>query len=131
MPYQVQLSYFRPTGKFLASAQITTPQTVLTEIWAAINDLRRLGQLPNLRPGTGRDLFVLIDVPDHPQRTLHMVMPPFVDEDDVTPARSMTGETALLMRVPLHEAPRTTTRDVVQPSNNSLEEDLGIPPTPG
>ena len=57
---------------------------------------------PASDPGAGRDLFIVIDVPDHPQRRLHMVMPPFLDEEDVTPARTMTGEAALLVRVPLN-----------------------------
>lgn len=111
--YRVQLTYFRPPGKFLASSETSTSREEIAEIWSDINDLRRLGQLPGLRPGAGRDLFVLIDVPDHPQRTLHIVMPPFLDEEDVTPARSMRGEAALLVRVPLNtREPRTTPRDV-------------------
>jgi hypothetical protein len=114
VPYQIQLSYFRQTGKFLATAKMTTSRTAISEIWADVNDLRRLGRLPDLREGAGRDLFIIIDVPDHPQRELHMVMPPFLDEDDVTPSRTMMGEAALLVRVPLHKAPRTTTRDVLK-----------------
>jgi hypothetical protein len=113
--YQVQLNYFRQTGKFLAAAEMTTSRDVITEIWTDVNDMRRLGRLPNLRPGTGRDLFIVIDVPDHPQRVPHMVMPPFLDEDDVTPSRTMTEEPALLVRMPLNETPRTTTRDVINP----------------
>lgn len=41
-------------------------------------------------------------------------MPPFVDDDDVTPPRTSTGEMAPLVRVPLEEMPRTSTRDVVK-----------------
>lgn len=119
MPYQVQLSYFRPTGKFLTAATTTSSRAALHEIWADVNEMRRLGRLPNLRPGTGHDLFVVVDVPDHPQRTPHMVMPPLLDEDDVTPVRAMTGEPALLVRVPLRVSPRTSTRDVVPPEADS------------
>lgn len=43
-----------------------------------------------------------------------MVMPPFIDDDDVTPARTSTGEMLPLVRVPLAEIPRTSTRDVVK-----------------
>lgn len=118
MTYKVQLTYFRPPGKFLAIAETTIACEAITEIWAAVNNMRRLGQLPSLRPGAGRDLFIVIDVPEHPQRLLHMVMPPFLDEDDVTPARAMIGEPALLVRVPLSAAPRTTTRDVVKISDD-------------
>jgi hypothetical protein len=112
--YKVQLTYFRSPGKFLAIAETLTSREAITDVWADVNDMRRLGQLPSLRLGAGRDLFIVIDVPDHPQRRLHTVMPPFLDEEDVTPARTMTGEAALLVRVPLNATPRTTTRDVIK-----------------
>ncbi len=115
MAYEVQLIYFRPTGKFLAAAETTIGHETLVEIWEEVDDMRRLGRLPGLRPGAGRDLFIVVDVPDHPLRVLHLVMPPFVDEDDVTPPRIPTGEMEPLVRVPLAEIPRTTTRDVVKP----------------
>jgi hypothetical protein len=114
MTYKVQLIYFRQTGKFLAAVETTSTLPGLVEIWEEIDDKRRLGQLPGLRPGAGRDLFIIIDVPDHPQRVLHMVMPPFMDDDDVTPPRIPTGEMIPLVRVPLDEMPRTTTRDIVK-----------------
>lgn len=114
MTYRVQLLYFRPTGKFLTLAETMIALDEIVEIWEEIDDMRRLGRLPGLRPGAGRDLFVIVDVPDHPQRVLHMVMPPFLDEDDVTPPRIPTGEMSPLVRVPLDEISRTTTRDVVK-----------------
>ena len=113
--YKVQLLYFRQTGKFLTTAETVLAYDTIVEIWEEIDNMRRLGSLPGLRPGAGRDLFVLIDVPDHPQRVLHLVMPPFLDEDDVTPPRTSTGEIMPLVRVPLAEMPRTSTRDVVKP----------------
>jgi len=112
--YKVQLIYFRQTGKFLTTAETVLAHDEIVEIWEEIDDMRRLGRLPGLRPGAGRDLFVLVDVPDHPQRALHLVMAPFLDEDDVTPPRIPTGEMTPLVRVPLDEIPRTTTRDVVK-----------------
>ena len=115
MAYKVQLLYFRQTGKFLATAETVLAHDTLVEIWEEIDDMRRLGSLPGLRPGAGRDLFILVDVPDHPHRVLHMVTPPFQDEDDVTPPRISTVEMVPLVRVPLAELPRTSTRDVVKP----------------
>ena len=115
MAYKIQLIYFRQTGKFLCFAETTLAHDDLVDIWAEVDDMRRLGRLPGLRPGAGRDLFVLVDVPDHPQRVLHIAMPPFQDEDDVTPLRTPTGEMLPLVRMPLAEIPRTTTRDIVQP----------------
>ena len=114
MAYKVQLIYFRQTGKFLASAETVIAHDELVEIWEAIDDMRRLGRLPGLRLGAGRDLFIIVDVPDHPKRVLHMVMPPFIDDDDVTPPRVPTGEMIPLVRVPLDELPRTSTRDVLK-----------------
>jgi len=112
--YQVNLIYFRQTGKFLATGQTTIAHDELFEIWDEIDEMRRMGRLPGLRPGAGRDLVIVVDVPDHPKRVLHMVMPPFVDEDDVTPPHMPTGEMVPLTRIPLDEIPRTSTRDVVK-----------------
>src|ERR1700751_1332317 len=114
MPYKVQLIYFRQTGKFLAGAQAVIAHEGLLEIWEELDDMRRLGRLPGLRQGAGRDLFILVDVPDHPDRVLHMVMPPFVDEDDVTPPRVSTREMLPLVRLPLSEFPRTSMNDILK-----------------
>lgn len=125
MTYKVRLSYFRQTGKFLTTAETMIVHDEIVEIWEEIDDMRRLGQLPGLRPGAGRDLFIIVDVPDHPQRVPHMVMPPFHDEDDITPVRIPTGEMVPLVRVPLAEVPRTSTRDVVKPSEAVDADTLG------
>lgn len=136
MSYKVQLIYFRQTGKFLTMAETVLAHDEIVEIWEEVDDMRRLGRLPGLRPGAGRDLFIIVDVPDHPQRVLRMVTPPFQDEDDVTPPRIPTGETIPLVRVPLAEIPRTSTRDVVkiEPAALSDEEitpvDQPIPKPP-
>jgi hypothetical protein len=119
--YKVQLLYFRQTGKFLTSAYTTSARAEIAEIWAEIDDLRRLGRLPRLRLGAGRDLFVLVDVPDHPQRAPHLVMAPFLDEDDVTPPGTPTGQ-----MLPLTEIQRTSTRDVVKPSEDDSEADTNV-----
>jgi len=122
MAYKIQLIYFRQTGKFLTIADATIAHEELVDIWEEVDDMRRMGRLPGLRPGAGRDLFVIIDVPDHPQRVLHMVMPPFHDEDDVTPMRIPTGEMEPLVRMPLAEIPRTTTRDVVKQAADAIKQ---------
>lgn len=116
MSHRVVLTYFRPTGKYLAVAETVIAHDNLVEIWDEIQEMRRLGRLPGLRANAGRDLIIVVDVPDHPNRVLHLVMQPFVDEDDVTPTRVPTGEMAPLM--PLEEVPRTTTRDVVKPEHH-------------
>jgi hypothetical protein len=124
--YKVQLIYFRPKGKFLTTAEIAMAHDEIVEIWEEVDDKRRLGRLPGLRPGAGRDLLIVVDVPDHPQRVLHLVMPPFFDEDDVTPPRVPTGEMVPLVRVPLAEIPRTSTRDVVKPVTVDVDTDTVV-----
>ena len=47
--YKVQLTYFRPPGKFLAIAEALTSREAITDVWTDVNDMRRLGQLPGLR----------------------------------------------------------------------------------
>ena len=128
MPYKVQLAYFRLTGKFLAFAECVVDQDAIARIWEEIHELRRLGRLPGLRVNAGRDLFILVDVIDHPQRELHMVIPPFVNEDDITPVRVPTGQP--FVRVPLEEIPtaRTTTRDVVKLEETSIAADEEVTP---
>jgi hypothetical protein len=104
MPYKVQLAYFRSTGKFLTYVDYNSERETLAQICDEVHDLRRGGRLPGLRPNAGRDLFILVEVVDHPERLLpHLVMPPFVDNDDITPVHVSTGELA-----------RTTTRDIVK-----------------
>jgi hypothetical protein len=129
MTYKVQLIYFRSTGKFLARVETSIDHAELPEIWEEVHELRRIGQLPGLRPNSGRDLLILVDVVDHPQRVLQLVLPPFVNEEDVTPIRVPTGEMQPLVRVPLEElpSPRTTTRDVVkiEPSAGVDANDAG------
>jgi hypothetical protein len=129
MAYRVQLAYFRLTGKFLAFANVVIERKSITEIWDAIHELRSMGRLPGLRANSGRDLFILVDVVDHPQRVLHVVMPPFVNEEDVTPIRVPTGEVRPIIRIPLEEmsSPRTTTHDVIR-IEPGAEDDGGDTP---
>lgn len=126
MPYKVQLIYFRQTGKFLTNAETTVEHEDILEIWKAVDDMRRMGRLPGLRPAAGRDLIIVVDVPDHPKRVLQLVMPPFIDEDDLTPPHIPTGEMIPLVRVPLDEIPRTTTRDIVKIDKIDLEADTVV-----
>lgn len=131
MTFRVVLSYFRPTGKYLASAETVIAHDAIAMIWEEIHEMRKLGRLPGLRPNAGRDLLIVVDVPDHPHRVPHLVMPPKFDEDDVTPSRISTGVSAPTVRLPIDELPRTTTRDVVKVETETSEEitpvDVRIP----
>jgi hypothetical protein len=119
MSYQAHLAYFRPSGRFLAFATTTVDRESLVDIWARIVELRQLGELPGLRPKAGRDLLILVDVMGHPERKLHLIIPPFVNDDDVTPIQVplfREDASAPMVRIPLDELPitRTSTRDVVR-----------------
>lgn len=113
--YKVELIYFRPTGRYLASAEILIDRKAIVQIWEEVTELRRWGRLPGLRQGAGRDLLVFVDVPDHPDRVFHLVIPPFIDEDDVTPPRGALETEEPIVHIPLAEMPRTSTRDIVRP----------------
>ncbi len=120
MSYLVHLAYFRPSGRFLAYASTTVNRERLVDIWAEIVQLRQIGELPGLRPKAGRDLLILVDVAEHQERKLHLIIPPFINDDDVTPVRVPFGNedwSAPLVRIPLDELPigRTSTRDVIRP----------------
>jgi len=119
--------YFRPKGKFLTTAETTIDHDEIVKIWEEIDELRRLGRLPGLRPGAGRDLFIVVDVPDHPQRVPHLVMPPCLDEDDVTPTRIPTGEMVPLVRIPFDEISRTSTRDVIKIDLDAEADTVVVP----
>lgn len=132
MPYLVHLAYFRPSGRFLAYASTTIDRATLVEIWAEIVQLRQIGELPGLRPKAGRDLLILVDVADHPERKLHLIIPPFVNDDDITPIRVAVNPddtSAPMVRIPLDELPvgRTTTRDVIRPEVDDEKTPVEIP----
>ena len=129
MTREVHLIYFRPTGKFLSRAKTTSSREELVQIWEEVHEMRRLGRLPGLRPNAGRDLFVIVDVPDHPRRELRLVMPPLIDEDDVTPPRispETLGPFESLEQIgPVETLARTSTRDVIDPEADTVVVDDG------
>jgi len=136
MSYLVHLAYFRPSGRFLAYASTSIARDTLIDIWAEIVEMRRIGELPGLRPKAGRDLLILVDVANHPERRLHLIIPPFVNDDDITPirvpvlARGHKDHSAPVVRIPLDELPvgRTTTRDVIRPENDDEKTPVDRPP---
>ncbi len=135
MPYLVHLAYFRPSGRFLAYASATINHDRLVDIWAEIVEMRRIGELPGLRPKAGRDLLILVDVTDHQERKLHLIIPPFINDDDVTPVRvawfhsEHEEHSAPIVRIPLDELPigRTTTRDVIRPETDEDKTPVEVP----
>lgn len=133
MSYLVHLAYFRPSGRFLAYATTVIEREAIVDIWAEIVEMRRIGELPGLRPKSGRDLLILVDIVGHPERRLHLIIPPFVNDDDVTPVRVRPTNddwSSPMVRIPLDELPvgRTTTRDVIQPEVDDEKTPVDRPP---
>lgn len=135
MSYLVHLAYFRPSGRFLTYATTVIDRERLVDIWAEIVEMRRIGELPGLRPKSGRDLLILVDIMGHPERKLHLIIPPFINDDDVTPVRVRPTNddwSSPMVRIPLDELPvsRTTTRDVLQPEIDDEKTPVDRPPVP-
>jgi hypothetical protein len=129
MAYKVQLAYFRSTGKFLAYADCVVEQETLAQIWDEIHELRSIGRLPGLRPNAGKDLLILVDVTEHPLREMHLLIPPFVNEDDITPVRVPTGEMSPFARTSTRDVVKTTAHDdEITPTDAPLPDPL---PDPG
>lgn len=116
MGHQVSLVYFRPSGKYLTHALALVDHDELEAIWEEIHELRRIGRLPGLRVNSGRDLTILVDVPDHPHRKPYIAFPASVEEEDVTPIRVPTGEMEPIVKLHMESIPasRTSTKDVVK-----------------
>lgn len=85
---RVELTYFSPRGDFVKRVGLELPADEVEHVWEDIAIKRRIGQLPGLRPNSGRDHIVHVLA----MGIEHLVMPPHVDDDDVTPVRIPTGE---------------------------------------
>lgn len=72
---RVNLNYFKPTGKWYADASYETDKSRLADIWSEVIHFVDIGRLPGLNEGC-KDLFVLIDVPDHEINHPKVVFPP-------------------------------------------------------
>lgn len=72
-PWNVQLTYFKESGKYYSEGIYQSSQLHLWEIWDEVRELMKAGKLPGLVDGA-RMKFVLVDVPDHPHRHLHLLI---------------------------------------------------------
>lgn len=84
----VKLTYFKPNGKYYSEGEYETKVEptdlvhpkgtrgpALFLIWEEVAQLKERQLLPDLRAGHS-DFTVLIDVPDHPHRHLHLLLGP-------------------------------------------------------
>ena len=95
---RVTLAYFTPTGTFVQRAFYETSHSHPVDVWGEVGVMRRLGRLPGLRPNSGRDHYVLVEMGG--STVPHLITPPVLDEDDITPVKVSTGEWPPLLRPP-------------------------------
>lgn len=70
---KVELTYFRPSGKFYSLYDYETKQTKLHEIWDEVEDMKIAKDLPGLMSGHG-DYVIYISVPLHPHNHPHLLL---------------------------------------------------------
>lgn len=75
---KVQLTYFKPSGKYCSDSvfdMIPTSLDSLSEIWDAAERRQKDGNLPGLVEDSGREFFILVGVPDHPHDHPKLILP--------------------------------------------------------
>jgi len=77
---RVDLTYFKPSGKYYSNGEYDTVKTGLWEIFAEVEQMRNEGRLPDLVEGA-KEFAVLVDVPEHPHR--HPALIPYLELPDM------------------------------------------------
>lgn len=71
--YEVNLTYFRKSGKYYTEGKYTSYKQHLFEIWEEVANLRNNGKLPGLIEGS-KEYNILIEVPKHPHAHPTIIM---------------------------------------------------------
>jgi len=85
---RVRLSYYTPHGILVARHAYESIVVPFDDVVEEIVVRRRVGQLPGLRPNSGRDHIIRVKFGERER----LIIPPWIDEEDVTPVRVPTGE---------------------------------------
>lgn len=66
--FRVFLTYFKRSGKYYSNGEYFSDKTSLLDIWAEVEKMRDVGQLPGLteRPEGDYEFMVLIEAKKHP-----------------------------------------------------------------
>lgn len=79
---KVNVTYFRPGGKFYLSAETTfgdlglRDEAPLFAVWDEIRERQILNTLPGLVSGGAReDFIILVEVPEHPHNHPRLIVP--------------------------------------------------------
>jgi hypothetical protein len=72
MSYLVELTYFKPRGKYYGNGSYTSQKELIQDIFTEVSELRDSKALPGIR---GDEWFILIEVPTHPNAHPFLVLP--------------------------------------------------------
>lgn len=72
--YHVELLYFHEGGKWGYEGSYISKKTYLHQIWEEVIIMQVAGKLPGVLPGS-HDFIISVDVPDHPNRHPHLLIP--------------------------------------------------------
>ena len=72
---QVELTYFKATGKYYSEGSFEVDDMDLHLIWDRVVDMREAGELPGLCRGGGKDFIIQVDVPGHRHEHPRLIMP--------------------------------------------------------
>lgn len=86
MSYNVNLTYFKPNGKFYSNGDYISEKEHLFEIFEEVAQIQKEKKLPGLYEGHS-DFAVYIRVPDHPHNHPHLL--PALSDDAVARAEAV------------------------------------------
>lgn len=82
MSHKVEITYFKPSGKFYSEGDYTSEKEYLHEIWEEIEAMFDAGERPGLVDVQGYDpgLHALVMVPSHPNDHPHLIPLPSLSD---------------------------------------------------
>lgn len=73
MPYKVQLTYFKESGKYYSDGEYVSEQEDLGKIWEEVAEMFKRGKRPGLVDGK-QGFNTLVNLPDHPHAYPRIIM---------------------------------------------------------
>lgn len=71
----VTLTYFKQSGKYYTEGKYQSDKTDIWDFWDEIEEFQRLGTLPGLVPGCGKEFVILVNAPGHPHDHPKLIFP--------------------------------------------------------
>jgi len=79
MPYRVNLTYFKPSGKYYSEGDYQSNKENLWEIFQEVKNKLAAGDRPGLVDGPNT-FYAVINVPEHPHDHPFLVVPDRINE---------------------------------------------------